>query len=122
MERCDDLWLEHNGIIGDFSRQRVTTKTVKVNCQDKSLRLNYSCSLGDNFSISRVLSTRLNCTLQLLRKLAEAANLKAKISHMFAGEHINVTEDRAVLHPALRAPRDEVIAEQPKLHLLCVLT
>ena len=30
---------------------------------------------------------------------------------MFAGEHLNVTEDRAVLHPALRAPRDEVNCE-----------
>ncbi len=46
--------------------------------------------------------------LQLLRNLAGAANLKTKISQMFAGEHLNVTEDRAVLHPALRAPRDEV--------------
>ncbi len=46
--------------------------------------------------------------MQLLRNLADAANLKTKISQMFAGEHLNVTEDRAVLHPALRAPRDEV--------------
>ena len=46
--------------------------------------------------------------MQLLRNLAGAANLKNKISQMFAGEHLNVTEDRAVLHPALRAPRDEV--------------
>ena len=46
--------------------------------------------------------------MQLLRNLAGAANLKSKISQMFAGEHLNVTEDRAVLHPALRAPRDEV--------------
>ena len=50
--------------------------------------------------------------LQLLRKLAGAANLKAKISEMFAGQHLNVTEDRAVLHPALRAPRDEVNIQQ----------
>lgn len=52
------------------------------------------------------------CILQLLRNLAGAANLKAKISQMFAGEHLNVTEDRAVLHPALRAPRDEVTIQQ----------
>lgn len=50
--------------------------------------------------------------LQLLRKLAGAANLKAKISEMFGGQHLNVTEDRAVLHPALRAPRDEVNIKQ----------
>lgn len=46
--------------------------------------------------------------LQLLTNLAEAANLKSKIKSLFAGEHLNLTEDRAVLHPALRAPRNEV--------------
>lgn len=59
--------------------------------------------------------------LQLLRKLAGAANLKAKISQMFAGEHLNVTEDRAVLHPALRAPRDEVTMKQLYQRQICVL-
>lgn len=47
-------------------------------------------------------------TLQKLFKLAEKAKLKEKIEAMFKGEHINVTEDRAVLHVALRAPRDQV--------------
>ncbi len=46
--------------------------------------------------------------LQLLYKLAKRAKLKEKIEAMFNGEHINVTEDRAVLHVALRAPRDAV--------------
>ena len=45
-------------------------------------------------------------TLQLLLNLAERAKLKSKINAMFAGDHINATEDRAVLHTALRAPRD----------------
>ncbi|KAK9786064.1 hypothetical protein WJX73_005394 [Symbiochloris irregularis] len=48
-------------------------------------------------------------TLQLLFKLADQANLKGKINAMFNGEHLNLTEDRAVLHVALRAQRDEVI-------------
>ncbi len=48
-------------------------------------------------------------TLSLLRSLAERAGLSAGIQAMFAGEKINVTEDRAVLHTALRAPRDAVI-------------
>ena len=47
--------------------------------------------------------------LQLLYKLAERAKLKDKVEAMFNGEHINVTEDRAVLHVALRAPRDAVL-------------
>ncbi|GAB4081631.1 glucose-6-phosphate isomerase [Modestobacter muralis] len=43
-------------------------------------------------------------TVQLLVALAEKAGLPAQIKAMFAGSHINVTEDRAVLHTALRAP------------------
>ena len=42
-------------------------------------------------------------TLKLLLKLAEKANLRAEIERMFTGEHINETEDRAVLHTALRS-------------------
>ncbi|MGA2033529.1 MAG: glucose-6-phosphate isomerase, partial [Thermoguttaceae bacterium] len=45
-------------------------------------------------------------TLRLLVELARQANLPAKIDAMFRGEKINVTENRAVLHVALRAPRD----------------
>jgi glucose-6-phosphate isomerase len=45
-------------------------------------------------------------TLSLLLALAEAANLRERIDAMFRGDHINVTEDRAVLHVALRMPRD----------------
>jgi glucose-6-phosphate isomerase len=44
-------------------------------------------------------------TLRLLRALADEAGVAARREAMFAGEHINVTEDRAVLHVALRMPR-----------------
>jgi len=44
-------------------------------------------------------------TLDLLMQLAEESGLRARIDAMFAGEKINVTENRAVLHVALRAPR-----------------
>jgi glucose-6-phosphate isomerase len=43
-------------------------------------------------------------TLKLLLDLAEQSGLRARIDAMFRGEKINVTEDRAVLHVALRAP------------------
>ena len=43
-------------------------------------------------------------TLKLLTALAEESGLRARIDAMFRGEKINVTEDRAVLHVALRAP------------------
>ncbi len=45
-------------------------------------------------------------TVQLLIALAERAGLRQRIDDMFAGRHINVTEDRSVLHVALRMPRD----------------
>jgi len=48
-------------------------------------------------------------TLALLIALAEEAGLRARIDAMFGGERINVTENRAVLHVALRAPRGEKI-------------
>ena len=44
-------------------------------------------------------------TLQLLVELAEQSRLRPQIDAMFAGEKINLTENRAVLHTALRAPR-----------------
>ena len=43
-------------------------------------------------------------TLELLVKLAEEVKLEQAREAMFSGEHINVTEDRAVLHTALRRP------------------
>ncbi|MBY0503007.1 MAG: glucose-6-phosphate isomerase [Bryobacteraceae bacterium] len=48
-------------------------------------------------------------TLRLLTGLAEESGLRASIEAMFTGEKINVTEKRAVLHTALRAPRGEQI-------------
>ncbi|MFF4300798.1 glucose-6-phosphate isomerase [Streptomyces sp. 900105755] len=48
-------------------------------------------------------------TLRLLRELAAATDVFGLRDAMFRGEKINVTEDRAVLHTALRAPRDAVI-------------
>ena len=44
-------------------------------------------------------------TLRLLFELAEESGLRARIDAMFAGEKINITEKRAVLHVALRAPK-----------------
>src|SRR5439155_12398316 len=44
-------------------------------------------------------------TVRLLVKLAEECGLRARIDAMFRGDKINITENRAVLHVALRAPR-----------------
>ena len=48
-------------------------------------------------------------TLPLLMAVAEAASVEDRRDAMFAGQRINTTEDRAVLHTALRAPRSSVI-------------
>lgn len=53
-------------------------------------------------------------TIKLLIALAEDAGLKERIEAMFTGEKINTTEDRAVLHTALRAPRDATILFEGK--------
>ena len=60
-------------------------------------------------------------TLALLQELAVATDVFGLRDAMFRGERINVTEDRAVLHTALRAPRDAVIEVDgenvvPKVH------
>lgn len=48
-------------------------------------------------------------TLKLLLNLAETSGLRERIEAMFRGEKINITEQRAVLHVALRAPKDASI-------------
>src|SRR5205085_10601411 len=68
--RGENLTAEAAGIFLDYSKQRVTTET-----------------------------------LRLLVELAEQSGLAERIAAMFAGEKINTTEGRAVLHVALRAPR-----------------
>jgi glucose-6-phosphate isomerase len=44
-------------------------------------------------------------TIELLLQLADESGLRARIDAMFSGEKINITEKRAVLHTALRAPK-----------------
>src|SRR5262249_44459605 len=53
-------------------------------------------------------------TLALPRKLAEEADLRGRIDAMFRGDKINLTENRAVLHVALRAPRGASITVDGK--------
>ncbi|MBY8856831.1 glucose-6-phosphate isomerase [Nocardia sp. CA2R105] len=48
-------------------------------------------------------------TVELLAQLAEERQLSVGIEAMFSGERVNVTEDRAVLHTALRAPAGTVV-------------
>ncbi len=63
------------------------------------------CGLLLDFSKNRITDK----TLKLLLQLAEQSQLRQKIAAMFGGEKINLTENRAVLHVALRAPQDAAI-------------
>jgi glucose-6-phosphate isomerase len=53
-------------------------------------------------------------TVKLLLQLAEECGLRARIDAMFRGEKINITENRAVLHVALRAPKGASIVVDGK--------
>ncbi|MFD8507485.1 glucose-6-phosphate isomerase [Streptomyces sp. NPDC059687] len=80
----------------------------------------YTLQVGDlSVDYSKQLVT--GETLRLLRELGAARDVFGLRDAMFRGEKINVTEDRAVLHTALRAPRDAVIEVDgenvvPKVH------
>jgi len=63
-----------------------------------------------DYSKNRVIDETLNLLLQL----AEESGLRERIDAMFSGEKINITEKRAVLHVALRAPKDESIVVDGK--------
>ncbi|MFZ3210824.1 MAG: glucose-6-phosphate isomerase [Terriglobales bacterium] len=85
-KRGERLTVEAVGLYLDYSKNRITDKTLK-----------------------------------LLIRLAEESRLQERIEAMFRGEKINLTEKRAVLHTALRAPRDaSVIVDGenvvPKVH------
>src|ERR1700741_4704663 len=58
-----------------------------------------------DYSKNRITET----SLKLLLQLAEECDLRGRIEAMFRGERINITENRAVLHVALRAPKNETI-------------
>src|SRR6266404_1950723 len=62
-------------------------------------------------------------TLKLLFQLADESDLRARIEAVFNGEKLNITENRAVLHVALRAPKGATITVDgenvvPKVHVV----
>ena len=84
----------------------VTLKQLFAEDPRRGERLNAEgAGLYLDFSKNRVSDETLN----LLVQLAEESGLKSHMEAMFQGEKINITENRAVLHVALRAPKGEVI-------------
>jgi len=78
-ERAERFTVEAVGISFDYSKNRITEKTIR-----------------------------------LLLELAGESGLRERIDAMFRGDKINITENRAVLHAALRAPKDATIVVDGK--------
>jgi len=92
----EDLKEHHNQV------RQVRLRDLFANDSDR--QKNFSLSVGGmylDYSKNRITDE----TMDLLFKLAKSVNLPAQIKSMFDGEKINNTENRAVLHPALRAPK-----------------
>ena len=71
---------------------------------ERVVKLSFDAA-GLHFDLSKNLVT--DETVKLLADLGRAVNLEARRDAMFAGEHVNTTEDRAVLHTALRRPASD---------------
>ncbi|MFF9632772.1 MULTISPECIES: glucose-6-phosphate isomerase [Streptomyces] len=85
-----------------------TTHLRELFAAEPTRGTDYTLRVGDLYlDYSKQLVT--DETLTLLRRLAEAAGVAELRDAMFRGEKINTTEHRAVLHTALRAPRDATV-------------
>ncbi|MEU8627594.1 glucose-6-phosphate isomerase [Streptomyces sp. NPDC048669] len=94
--------------LGKHREQLGTTHLRELFADDPERGTGYTLRVGDLYiDYSKQLVT--DETLRLLRELAGATGVAALRDAMFRGDKINTTEDRAVLHTALRAPRDAVI-------------
>jgi len=91
----------HHKKVKDVTLRNLFAKDAK-----RGTRLNASAAgLFLDYSKNRVTDETLN----LLLRLARESGLKERIEAMFTGEKINITENRAVLHTALRAPKNAKI-------------
>ncbi len=72
-----------------------------------------ACGLYFDYSKNRI--TRE--TVPLLAELARETRMPERRDAMFRGEHINTSEDRAVLHVALRMPRSRSLVVRSKAHV-----
>ncbi|MFC9750467.1 glucose-6-phosphate isomerase [Streptomyces niveus] len=94
--------------LGKHREQLGETTLRELFAEDPARGTGYTLQVGDlHLDYSKQLVT--DETLTLLRELAAATGVEELRGAMFRGEKINTTEDRAVLHTALRAPRDAVV-------------
>ncbi|MFD8692834.1 glucose-6-phosphate isomerase [Streptomyces sp. NPDC059651] len=94
--------------LGKHREELGATRLRDLFADDPERGTGYTLRVGDLYvDYSKQLVT--DETLRLLRELAAATGVAELRDAMFRGDKINTTEDRAVLHTALRAPRDAVI-------------
>ncbi|MFF2187109.1 glucose-6-phosphate isomerase [Streptomyces sp. NPDC058155] len=94
--------------LGKHREQLGETSLRELFAEDPARGTRYTLQVGDLYlDYSKQLVT--DETLTRLRELAAATGVAELRDAMFRGEKINTTEDRAVLHTALRAPRDAVV-------------
>ncbi len=90
-----------NNVLAEIERTKGTTIRDMFNKDPKRAKAFTASAAGWTLDYSK---NRIDAKLmKALLAVAEESNLKAEIEKMFTGEHINVTEDRAVLHTALRS-------------------
>ena len=95
----------------DFEKRRIET-LFEI---DKNRFKNFSLKIEDlyfDFSKTNIDED----TIQNLRKLAETSNIMKKINSMFRGDKINITENRAVLHSALRNFNNNSLLKNSKVN------
>jgi glucose-6-phosphate isomerase len=91
--------------------QRLHLRNLFAENPDRGTRMTLEAvGLFLDYSKNRI----TNETLRLLLSLAKESGLPSRIKAMFSGEKINITEKRAVLHVALRAPKNAIILVDSK--------
>ncbi|MEU8571720.1 glucose-6-phosphate isomerase, partial [Streptomyces asoensis] len=94
--------------LGEHREELGEVRLRELFAADPGRGAGYTMQVGDlHIDYSKHLVT--DETLALLRELAAATDVFGLRDAMFRGEKINITEDRAVLHTALRAPADAVV-------------
>ena len=99
-----DAWKALSAHYAELQEQGISLKDWFAADPDRVSKLTFATS-DLHFDLSKNLVT--DKTVELLLDLCRAAGVEERRDAMFAGEHINTTEDRAVFHTGLRRPADE---------------
>jgi glucose-6-phosphate isomerase len=99
-----EAWAELSAHLSDLREEGMSIKSWFENDPSRVAEMTFDVE-DLRFDLSKNLATPK--TLELLAKLGSECKVKERFSQMVSGEHINTTEDRAVLHTALRRPADQ---------------